>query len=303
MNRMVVCCYLWLTLVGSIDAAGQCKEPVPLNAVSINDVATVYQFTFLHRVPKNKLDEYVAELTRTNIKHIINYSAVLNTIGQLKSYEAFCFLYFCCMGRQVIDDLTPFDWQSGLVQQHGGHYVLNKYFLKNRVDDKLPEADFKREVMRLCAAKQAKAYYCSALSRDLTLDEMKQVNTKKYDRQIISIIKENSAAGDPYRIDSIMKQTMRLDFVEDCIWDGCYAKIAIYPTFYHYGVIMNIEGNRVERCYYIKGSKIRYGGIKFSKQFYFRKLISDRVDVLDYKSASFCPGFVADARASCEEKK
>lgn len=130
--------------------------------------------------------------------------------------------------------------------------------------------------------------------------EIKLRGIKKYDRQIVHIIKQNSDLSRPHRIDSILAQTRRLDFVKDCFWDGCYGKIMIYPGYHHYGVVMNINGKKIERCYYILSSRLKYIDLKLSRKFYIHKLISTRDNRLDYKSASFCPGFVDSARVSCK---
>ena len=288
-------CLLFIFSCSTTISYAWCKEPVQVTRETINDMADIWQFTFLHRVPKNKLDSFVKLLMETNQNTPAYAESITDAIGLLRTNDAFCLLYFCCMGRWIIKDMAPFDKQSDLVARYG-HKALNKYFLNYNVNESLPVRAFNEEVMRLCALKNPVCYYCPQFPAEITLEEMKKIKTKKYDEQVIRIIRNNSdkTQGKLPRRESdlgqaIKRQAMQLHFVEDCFWDVCGGKIEIYPEPFVFSVAMVIDGKRVERCYHIIGAKrSKIAG----------KVVYDE-DQLEYFRCDFCPGFLAKARANC----
>ena len=145
----------------SVFISAQCKNKQPITNTSVQDINSVAQLQFINRVQKNKLDTLVAVLTNPNIKHIVNESAIVNEIGQLKTKEAYRLLYTCCCRKIVIEDLNEFNMLVGKIKSLGGYQALNKYFLNSAVSSKLKPLDFNTKVIQLCTAKEPVCYSCA----------------------------------------------------------------------------------------------------------------------------------------------
>lgn len=169
--------FLCLTLL-SRHGFSQCPHPVEVNDSSINTISSVFQLTFLHEVPKNRIDSAVLALNDPNIKHIILESAVVRSIGETHSREGFLFLYTCCKGPTVYEDLTLFGRLCSIVQLNGGLQTLNTFYLNNAVPETLPPDSFRNEVLTRCKKKKPQAFFCPQPNREITVEELQlQIDT------------------------------------------------------------------------------------------------------------------------------
>ena len=186
----------------------------------------------------------------------------------------------------------------------GGIEQLNKYFLKGRVSEKLPQQKFYEEVLKECNKIKPELYYCHQPTIiELYLKEMQDVKPEEYDKQIIRIIRKHADLKKRNSVNQIVSQTIQLPFVVDALWDGCYEKNLIYPTYFHLMVKMNISGKIVERDYYIKGAKFRYIGLRLGPYCSIGRYMETKENTLDFKSCGYSPGAIDAARKYCEEVK
>lgn len=167
---------LFISLQLSVNSLmAQCAEPTLITNTTINDISIPFQLTFLHRVPKNKVDSAVAILADPNIKTLYDDSKIVENIGKDKSKEGFWTLYLACLGPNVYDDMTLFGYFCGRVQANGGLRVLNDYYLKPKVKEDINKPnEFRAEVLKRCAAKVPKLYYCQELNQAVTVEALQQ---------------------------------------------------------------------------------------------------------------------------------
>jgi hypothetical protein len=159
-------------------ASAQCASPVKISAENILEITDPFQLTFLHQIPKNRVDTLVAELLNPNIKHLPDYEKIVQEIAATRSQEAFLLLYTAGMRPLVYDDLSDFVTLCERLNYYGAHKLLNLYFLKNAVNEPISwdgsdaEWAFRMEIMLRCEKLKPDAHFCVARNQEFTLEEI-----------------------------------------------------------------------------------------------------------------------------------
>ncbi len=247
----------FFTLMGSCNHSfSQCKAVLPFTENAKQEITDVYQFTFLHKVPQNKLDSLVKQAMypqmiidsayyecsniapRKTIDRI-QYRKIVDHIGKLKTKEAFLILnLYSMLPFQMQDDLTLFATFCSNINYFDATQVINKYYLKNTVNTKLPKLEFDNAVMAKAKVLRKQMFnginYCQPLTGESRmLFEMQQYNPSAYDSTIQYTIAKylNHYPNVPgyFELDSVMIDMLQLPFVHDAQWDNCVTKVASEP--------------------------------------------------------------------------
>ncbi len=279
-------------LVISSRLNAQCDKPVLIDDVNISNISSPYQLTFLHEVPQNQLDELVNDLM--NSFDSLDCVRLVDAIGALKTPESYCLLYSSCCRPLVINDLNPFNGLVGKISMYGAYRVLNKYYLDGKVFNDPDNWRFATNVILECKKREPACYYCPPPDyKAEEIKELEKIDTRKYDKIIIDVIKKYSdlkrfggIAGHSQAMDSIVQKLYDYEFVGEAIWDKCSEKIAIYPSQNILGVIIMIDEKPVEKCYNIQVGEIN-------------RITKKANDVLIYKKNYLKPGFNYDETNKC----
>ncbi len=182
-----------------------CKNPIRVTKQNIYEVHNPYEFTFLHRVPQNAADS-VAYMLRfgpldgTSAKKIEKMA-----VG--RSHEAFLFLYACCAVDEKKEiGVNIFHNIANQVTIWGGFEALNRYYLDSAVPQNLETRQFRKEVLKLAEAKNPELFYCHQPTvMELYEAEMKTVDPRLYDEEIVKIIRKYSNTNKPDCAKNIME--------------------------------------------------------------------------------------------------
>lgn len=285
----------------------QCQAILPFTEKSAQEIHDIYQFTFLHRQPQNKLDSLVLQImhpamvvdsnyfdwnnTQPQVRSVVDrikMNSLIDAIGALKTPEAFLLLNLAYMlPVQAQDDLTPLNSLCANISHYGGPIAINKYFLNHAVSQKLAFPEFSNQVilksmpLRKTLLKNIK--YCKPLQGDARiLYEMSLTDPAPYDSAIEKVLNKyfNHYPNLPslYYRDSIMIEILQLPTTRDAIWDDCIPQVAAENgTFWNkLGVIISVGRDLnnqevyIQRVYEVQNN-VRKGqkivGTKFSADF------------------------------------
>jgi hypothetical protein len=279
-----------------------CRSPIRVTRVNIYQIHNPYEFTFLHREPRNAVDSFVHMMRFGPID--TNTRASLKTMAEGRSHEAFLFLYACAEVSEKADiGRNMFHSIANQVNIWGGPGLLNRCFLDSAVGMAEWDFAFRRAVLDHCRRRNPEMYYCHQPTvMEVYEAEMAGVDPGPYDRQIVRIIRKHSDLKKPNQGKRIEQEVLQLPFVEDVLWDGCYEKLCIYPSYYTLMVVMNIDGKKVERAYAMKGARFRYIGIRLGECRIGRSVETNK-DELVFTVCSYAPGALEAARRYCIEKQ
>jgi hypothetical protein len=275
-----------LQLLINITTHAQCQATLPFKESSMADITDVYQFTFLHKTPQNKLDSLVQQLINPHlvidsnyfdwnsttkqvrsVLDIMQYNKLIDDIGALQSKEAFVLLSMPYMiPFKMQDDLSPFNSMCSNIQYYGGGNALNKYFLNNAVSTKLNYTDFHNAVILKTLPLRKKYFkgitYCKRLEGEAwQLYEMQQTNPAPYDSVYINMLSKyftqnqlikHLSANHYYPLDSVMIDVLQHPLTVDAQWDNCVPKASIDDgkSYYKLGVIIHVgTDNHAQKKY------------------------------------------------------
>lgn len=191
MNKLKLVLPVFFVLFTFTDITAQCANPQLITWSNVNDLTHPYQLTFLHPVPKNKVDSALI-IMMTPTKHLIDYQALLTSVARTKSEEAFQFFYVMLMHRpSAIDDLTLMFSISSIVNEYGGAELLDKYFLDEKESKRLIRETGKvdkeslRAAVLLAAAKKVKPiYFCLQRATEFTREQMQSIINAAFNEYI-----------------------------------------------------------------------------------------------------------------------
>lgn len=98
--------------------------------------------------------------------------------------------------------------------------------------------------------------------------------------------------------DTIVAFVRQQPGVIDAAWDRCVAKAAIWPGHSVVGIMCQMGGRTVERCWRVQEGRL--GTIRLGR---WRPRIRKPREELRYLGAQECTGFVAEQRKLCEAKE
>lgn len=268
---MRVAIYILLFLCYSFAVEAQCSAIKPFSVKAMDEITDIYQLTFLHKDPKNKLDSLVKQAMypalvidsalfdwkkdgTKPVKSIdrIKFARVVDEIGKLKTKEAFLILNLQHMlPFKMQDDMTLYATFCNNVAYFGAIDAINKYFLNNAISTKLARPEFENKVMVKAIALREQYFkgitYCKPLVGEArVLYEMQQFNVNPYDSVIEKTITKylNLYPNIPsyFNHDSILLEVVQLPFVHDAQLDNCVQKAVSdeYPPPLQLGVIIHV---------------------------------------------------------------
>ncbi len=284
-----------------------CDSIALITDENVNEITSPYQLSFINPIPVNHTDTLITEIMAADAAHL---PALIDALGQTRSYTAYCLLYTCCVRGWVVKDLNPMNGLAGAISGFGGYKALNKYFLNNAIDNNLEPMAFAAQVIQACKKNEPTCYYCKAEEARLKMKrEMEAVDTRKYDREIIKIIHRNSdlskVGGFVYHgraMDSIEKQLNELPFVGEVYFDRCETKLLGYPGYTVLGVIIMADNKPVEKCYYIQVGRIGRAYLRVGKRIYGSVKVHSNNDYLVYQRNYVDPGFIYRQKELCNPK-
>ena len=241
-----------------------CDTLILVTTENINNINSIYQLTFLHKAPKTRLDSLVSELLNYRNKENMGLlvddpyaSDLFDSIGQLRSKKAYSFLYILC-------ELSFEGWSDKPIKQGAlGSFecfiALNKYFLNNEINTSTNQ-NYNWDIRELYSKNPPTVYYCLPEDPEKKYIRLaSEINTKKYDDEIIHIIykhrnlkKFDGEVNYFKAMDTILKEIKNLEYVEDAYYNYCIDRLSIYPINYTLGVIINAEDKKIEKCYDIQ---------------------------------------------------
>lgn len=280
-----------------------CDSVLLITDENNNEITSPYQLSFINPVPVTATDSIINKIMAADGAGL---PALVDALGQTRSFAAYCLLYTCCVRGWIIKDLNPMNGLAGAISGFGGYQALNKYFLNNAVSAMEPMA-FAGQVILACKKNEPACYYCKPEEARLkTKREMEAIDTRKYDREIIKIIRRNSdlskVGGFIYHsraLDSIEKQLNELPFVGDVYYDRCETKIDIYPGWAVLGVIIMVNNKPVEKCYYIQLGRIGRARLRIGRHIYGSIKMHSNNDFLVYQRNYVDPGFIYRQKELC----
>ncbi len=294
---------LLLFLFASSKIFAQCEAILPFTEKSMEHIHDVYQFTFLHKEPRNKLDSLVLQLMYPSyvvdsnyydwnynspkvqsVLDVFNYRKVLDELAQLQTNEAFLILHlYYIIPFKEQDDMNPFTAFCTNIAYYGGPVAINKHYLKNAISTHLGFTEFNHAVLErslpLLKTKLNDIKYCKPLQGDAAIIyEMEQTDPAPYDNAVENIFKKyfNKFPNQKmhYSLDSITLEVYQLATFVDCVWDNCIAQQESPNGVYsnRLGVIFNVGKDRfnqnkyILRVYTVQNSQ-EQGQILVDKQF------------------------------------
>lgn len=284
-----------------------CDTLILVTEESIHNINAPFQLTFLNEIPKTRLDTLVHKLInlgnaddRELTFDYSNQDDLFDSIGGLRTEEAFSFLYILC--ELSFDEWTSKPIKQGALGNSACFIALNKYFLNNEINTSNNQ-NYNWDIRERYIKNPPTVYYCAPLdSEEKHLRFVRSVNTETVDDELIKIINRYSdlrkVGGYVFyksALDSILNEVSKLEYVEDAYFDFCEVKAAIYPGSSTLGVQFIINGESIEKCYVIqvgdygenKGSLVR--GVKNP----------ENLDKLIYKENYIKMGFIDQQRELC----
>jgi hypothetical protein len=284
-----------------------CDTLILVTEESIHHINSPYQLTFLNEIPKTRLDTLVNKLVNLlnagDQDLTFNYSYqkdLFDSIGNLRTKEAFCFLYILC--ELSFDEWTDKPIKQGALGSSECFIALNKYFLNNEINTSTNQ-NYNWDIRELYAKNPPTVYYCAPIdSEEKYLRFAGLVNTEIYDSELIKIINRYSDLREfggfvEYKsaLDTILKEVNKLEYVVDAYFDNCQEKTAIYPGSSTLGVKLMINGKSIEKCY-----EIQVGDYSIKKGFLGRNVENTgNFDKLIYKKNYIKRGFIDHQRELC----
>lgn len=242
--------FCFLALFSGIKLSAQCEAILPFTQESMKDIHDVYQFTFLNKTPKNKLDSLVHQAMFPPKKIDSNYydwnnldarvvevidpikmHAIVDAIGSLQTPEAFVILnLYWLLDIKDQGDLNLFSTFCANIHYFGGAVAINKYYLNSSVSLELKYTPFHSEVFVKCLPLREKyfkdIFYCKRLQGDaMVMYEMSKTDPKPYDQIIEKILYHYLETMDPdttqlFR-DSVLIALNQWPIIHDALWDDC----------------------------------------------------------------------------------
>ncbi len=277
-----------------------CDTLVLITSERIKDINSIYQLQFLNPSPKTRLDSLVKKITDIEGSEVFSsffyINSLFDSIGQLRSKESVALLYV--LSEAYFVENSPLRY--GSLGNGTSLEVLNKHYLNNTGNTASLYGllvDIREKINR----NPIRYYYCIPENPHKKYIRLRiDIDTKKYDNEIISIINKHSdlrkfggILEDRKALDTILKEVKNLEFTTDAYFDFCQTKLSIYPGSATLGVMLSVDGKSIEKCY-----DIQVGDFWQSKKD-LRKNGVKNLDKLIYKKNYINKGFIEQQRELC----
>lgn len=289
----------------------ECDSALKINDINVNDISSPWQILSLNRELKTRTDSIVARLldpvTPTDSLQMIQ---LVDELIGLKTEASNCVAFTLLFRPIVIHDLNYFNQLSGTLSFYGGYYAVNKHYLNYQVDTTLDYYDFTSKVYLQMLTKMPECYYCKPkTSKQMMKMRMDKVNVSKMDRKILKIIdnhgnlrKFGGFQNYHLALDTILKDVLKLEGIEDATYDYCRTKICIYPGYTILGVRFTVDSVTIDRCYHIQLGYSNSSFFAFGYRIPFirkpEKLRGN--ELFSKKEWAYCePNFIEEEREIC----
>ncbi len=198
----------------------QCAKPILVTPENVSTITDPYQLTFLHEIPKNYVDSLLSTLL--NSKSLIDKQKIVESIAKTQTKEAFLLLWVASIHPLVVEDWNPFNTLCAMIDFCNGPSLLNKYFFKNSVkvlatsDPLTDKYNFKQVILKECAKRKPKAYFCTVRNKAYTLNEMQQIIDNSFseyvpcDNPILITDKNIYAIHNPYELTFLHREPQNI---------------------------------------------------------------------------------------------
>ncbi|MBL7922298.1 MAG: hypothetical protein JNJ40_18430 [Bacteroidia bacterium] len=136
-----------------------------------------YQLTFIHELPKNKVDSVLIQLLKYAYHEeigLVKYK-LLEEIAATKTHEAFYLLYAGCVTKLRSDNyFPPFQQLCYTIKNNGGLQLLNNYFLNGSVEESGSEKNFEEEVVSKCKKMKPVIHYYLNMPQEIDPESITQ---------------------------------------------------------------------------------------------------------------------------------
>lgn len=181
--------FTFALFASTFEANSQCASPEKLSAENLLSITDPYQLTFIHEIPKNRVDSLVQSLLSPTTKSLIYYRVLIEAIAATRSKEGFLLLYVGCLHPLVTEDMNAMNTLCALISGNGGAEMLNKYYLKGKIVRLGEESDwqYKNRVLSACQKLKPDPRFCRSRNVGVTPDGLK--------RRVPEIFDENDPQG------------------------------------------------------------------------------------------------------------
>lgn len=286
-----------------------CKSPEILNEKNLHRIQNVYELSFLHEKPVNRVDscvKYLMDSIRWDGKRnwYLIIDSVVNSIGATQSQEALQLFYLFTKYNVTYQN----NQLLALCQSLHGRQAeyLHNYFYKDKKlnKDSLGYNAYRKKLLSYFKNKVPTIYFCDEPTLQEVYTKRTESSELKYlDRKIIQIIKRNRRLNKTERREKLENEIRQLPFVDDVKLGDCYEILDIETTFYYDRIYTKlvVDDKLVERIYVIGIRRLLFIGIRLNK-FPLGKIIHYHTKKWKYVTAYSYPALKA-VKEYCGEKK
>lgn len=170
--RHYITCLVWSIQLVNMTVT-KAQNIFLLNEDSSQKIELPFQLTFIHEIPKNKVDSLLIDLLHYDYheENGILKNKIIEKIAKTKSKEAFYLLFLGCISKPRADNyFPPFQQLCQTIKNHGGLTLINRYFLRESVEETGMEKDFEKEVLDRCKKLIPELYYYKNIPQEINLD-------------------------------------------------------------------------------------------------------------------------------------
>jgi hypothetical protein len=257
----------------------------------------------VHKTPQNTLDSLIETLVQLETASASAVFWSLDQIAALQTEESYCFLHTVLIANVALTDkIAQMNLQEAC-RNFGGFNALNTHFLGNKVAENLPFLAFNQAVANALKDRKSTCYFYQAFSEEeQKINSFKQYNTKKMDRKISHIIRQNNTYNPQENegsLEIVLQEALKLPGVLDAYYDYCQEKIALYPGWMTLGVRFQQDSIELEKCYSIRLAKPS----QYWRRLIFRPLKNKEQLYHIKKWTYYQPGFIDFQRKKCEDQQ
>ena len=231
------------------DNRRQCDSLLTIEQWNHDELQSPYQLQFFNQVPETRVDTLGhAILNSFYQRDTAEIRRLVDAIGQTQSYEGYCFLYTFCRGPEhPFHRLDPVFYLVSAVSNHGGFNALNQYYLSSTIPTSTDKRTYRTQILRYCQEHGPEVHFCMLVDpKESEIRLMRQADLSRIDKKIINTINKNPT------FTRIQEDLLELPFVKDVYYQQCGAIPAFCPYSIPIGVIIEADGQLVEKAYMVK---------------------------------------------------
>lgn len=280
-----------------------CEQPIPVTHKNILDIQNPYEFTFLHKAPRNLTDSCILRFIEGPFD--ADVKPMLERMAKGKAHETYLLLHACIA---VMNDYNlqtnRFHSIANQIIIWGGMEWMNEYYWNNAVKKSDNWFVYREDIYDYCKKFNPEIFYCNQMTETELYDEWtRDIKFKIYDRAIVNIINQHSNTNIKGIVSEIVQEVRDLPYVFDVNWESCFERNCIYPAYYDLTVKLYDGDKIVERNYSMNGAEFKYIGLQWKGKRYCGRSIETNSHKLVVKGIGNSPGFMDASRAYCLKKE